>query len=711
MRRIFNIGVLLLFLSLNGSLMAQNLLRVLDPQNQWNWNTGSITEAVLTLRPEGLYMQYGLYLTFAATDTYFDYQTNLEVVLDFTLPEGSIVLDNWLWVGNDIIQGKIIDRWSASEIYEGIVNRRRDPSILYKEGANNYQLRVYPMKTIETRKVKLTYLVPVKWMKGKVEADLPKLLLASSKTDPDLHLFVWESNGFNQPGLNVTGQKFYPAVDDEFGEYKGLSMKASSLPETAKIQMNSPSINGMFLSTFEKNSDKYYQLSIEPGNLIDTVEQKKTLILFDFELVNSTLNKSQVVQVLKDKLLSSAHPGDLFNLGYSRLNNQFAFEDWMPITSENFDAAFAGMLSNTIYSNLSGLLADGMQFIKDHQGGSVLLVANSDNITGFEQANSLVEDLKKLYDPLPHVFIADFQNKGYGSYYIGNRYYQGQEYLYINLSKRSGGSYRSIRETMNSSTISGLDEILGEILDETVGLITAFDLYTTPTDGFCYGRLGDDENENVSINRAITQVGKYFGVAPFTVYLTGIFDTHPFSKLVIIPEQNIFPGDSLVSKMWHGRYIAELEGKQQTNPVIQEVLYESLNHRILSKYSAFLCLEPSDSVAVCVTCLDESRLTGIDHLLEGDSTHYLEVYPNPFQDKLTIQLEIPVFSKTEEVVVQVLSILGQKVFQHTAFGRPGEKVVIEWEGNLPSGDPVPAGNYYVMVRAGSLMLNKQVVKL
>ncbi|MCC6283395.1 MAG: hypothetical protein IT262_22510 [Saprospiraceae bacterium] len=53
-------------------------------------------------------MECGLYLTFSARSvTFGTYGDSLEVVLNFTLPEGSFMHDSWLWVGDDMINAGI----------------------------------------------------------------------------------------------------------------------------------------------------------------------------------------------------------------------------------------------------------------------------------------------------------------------------------------------------------------------------------------------------------------------------------------------------------------------------------------------------------------------------------------------------------------------------------------------------------------------------
>jgi len=40
-------------------------LRVGDPRNSWWTSQGTIEDASLTVRPKGLFLEYGLYLTFS----------------------------------------------------------------------------------------------------------------------------------------------------------------------------------------------------------------------------------------------------------------------------------------------------------------------------------------------------------------------------------------------------------------------------------------------------------------------------------------------------------------------------------------------------------------------------------------------------------------------------------------------------------------------
>ena len=80
---------------------------VLNPQQNWYQYSATLEEATITLRPVGLYTEVGLYLTVSANETPYQKGTQLEAVLNFSLPVNSIINDSWLWIDTTIIRAKI----------------------------------------------------------------------------------------------------------------------------------------------------------------------------------------------------------------------------------------------------------------------------------------------------------------------------------------------------------------------------------------------------------------------------------------------------------------------------------------------------------------------------------------------------------------------------------------------------------------------------
>ncbi len=135
---------LISFLPLN----AQNVNSIINPQVWWGAEDypGTIEDALITIDPQGAYMEIGLYLTLSDDYHYNSAYDSLEIAIDFNLPKGAIVIDSWLWMLDDttIVKADLYEIWKATQIYEDIVDRQKDPSILYQKENGNYQIRIYP---------------------------------------------------------------------------------------------------------------------------------------------------------------------------------------------------------------------------------------------------------------------------------------------------------------------------------------------------------------------------------------------------------------------------------------------------------------------------------------------------------------------------------------------------------------------------------------
>ena len=74
-----------------------------------------------------------------------------EYAVNFTLPDGVFVSDYYLDVYGKKKHGIVAEKNTAKSIYSSIVSRNRDPGIIYYEGRNTIELRVFPFGAGETR--------------------------------------------------------------------------------------------------------------------------------------------------------------------------------------------------------------------------------------------------------------------------------------------------------------------------------------------------------------------------------------------------------------------------------------------------------------------------------------------------------------------------------------------------------------------------------
>jgi hypothetical protein len=269
------------------SAFSYTYLSYRDPQG-WQGGTGSIDSATLTIKPKGAYLEYGLYLNFSTKPASYNVQDTFEITLQFDLPENAIVHDSWLWVGPYISRAQLLDRTRANLIYEGIVQRRQDPSILYKNSSTQYELRVFPMAGNEQRKVKITYLVPVSWSSLGVSAPLPVNILSASQIKPTLRLQCYETTGFQNPSVSeIPGLGFLPNP----GGFRSVDINPAhySSGNLLTYNLGASLLNGMYASYFPSSATEgYYQLALRPGHFLPSIGGKKVLMLFDYEPGMST---------------------------------------------------------------------------------------------------------------------------------------------------------------------------------------------------------------------------------------------------------------------------------------------------------------------------------------------------------------------------------------------------------------------------------------
>jgi hypothetical protein len=82
---------------------------------------------------------------------------SVEISASFALPSDFVVKNLYLWVNGERQTGYIQDRALANQQYNQIVGKRRDPAILEFWGNGQYNLRIFPAKSLVSRKVAIEF--------------------------------------------------------------------------------------------------------------------------------------------------------------------------------------------------------------------------------------------------------------------------------------------------------------------------------------------------------------------------------------------------------------------------------------------------------------------------------------------------------------------------------------------------------------------------
>ena len=664
---------------------SQNYLYVQDPKQTWRGGSGQIDSAAITVRPKGLYAEVGYYLTYSAKSTPFtSSKDTLEVQHYFNLSKDVMVADSWLWFQDFIIRAKIIDRWTASTIYNNIVGRRQDPSIFLKNGQTNYELRIYPMVGNQSRRVKLTFLIPMRWQGTKATLDLPLQLIFQSNVLPKLNVRIFEEAEWKNPRLADVPTFQFSNQTDTLGKTLGGWVDLTNLKSVPnlKLSYDSPAKNGYYLSRLPVNANEgFYQLMLLPHQVADLQNaNRKVLVALDYNVANTSIQQSVVLNNLKENLRATLTEKDSFNLIFSKLNPTPLSNLWF--SAAQLDSVFA-TLNNSSFSNISNLptlLLKSLEYLKANRGGKLVVYSSDASFNNSTSSNELITELKKTSNPLPQIHVLDFSNVNHNGFYAGNLWYEGNSYLFTNLARQSGGNAYDVGYVNDMTTTTN------NLYQNINGVYDNLDVYTTLNDGFCHSRFTLDEN-NKSFSSPVLIVGKYKGKMPFRIEVAGTYGTTDFSKKLSIAENDIALSDNSLQNFWAGQQIYKLENSLYDNATISQVIETSMSNRILSRYTAFLALEPAQGGDTCRTCdkNDTKATTATKEI--SNKVLKLTASPNPFKTETTIKITFETWKISSKARIVIYDLTGKVVKTIELDIKQGdtEAIVILDAHEMPSG--------------------------
>ncbi len=699
------LNFLVLLFSLSSIKVEANIsLFVQDPKTLYSVK-GTMDSVTLIVKPKGLFLEHSLYINFSAKNSKFTSNDTLEVIFKFELPSNAIVTDSWLWLTpNQILKGKLLDLWTASTIYENIVKRRRDPSILKKFSDVQYELRIFPMAGNAYRKVKITYLVPMDLNNNSISAPIAASYLSASNVPiNNINLIYIPESKYGNPVLKTNSGSeitFWEKEDPEFSKYLYKPITLIDITKSPILKFTLDQSYPSFFTTFEKNNENYYQLAVSLNSLVQAAKDKKILIAFDYYQGN-TQSKNVILDQLQNILSNNLNSIQSFNICYvSGLDVVFTSEDWTPATLENIATHINKLRNdaNDVGSTLS-LLSKSMQFIKfNGNEGDIFFISAGDMYSNIDLSNSIIQNLNKEGLVSTPIHISDINNFNKFCTYINNVMYCNNQYLYTNISRISKGSITKIDN--DNSTLSA---ILTNSMAKLIRNISNLDFYTTVDNGFCYNKYFNKDINQYKFSDYVIQVGKFTGALPFRVDISGFLDNKIFNSKITIPLEHRFPADATNIQIWAGNYIKDLEKNSSSPNTVNNILNLSIDNNVLSLYTAFLCLE--DTSYYCSNCKDETHInTGTSEVKDSSS---LIAYPNPFSEWIQFELKNININESEQVSISIYDVSGRKVDVISKFQMAKGSLKFNWHPN----DEIQAGVYICIIKLNNTLIKKKIIRM
>ena len=670
MKRLFT---LLLIPALYGNaICAREYLETVNVDWWWNRDIGNIESASCLIEPKGFYAECTLILEFSTGGDWYEAEANLEIDMNFRLPENSGITDLFLWIEGVAERGEIYDRWTASLIYESIVQRRIDPAILSVVAGNEYNLKVFPLPPNGSRKIMIRYLTPLgNTLNGTPIIQIPMNILKLSYKMPNKFKIAFKGGDqYHSPTIReAANMDFSYEQDADFGACWMVNLLNLKNYSSISMSYEQANTDHLKLSTYtdDNTGDKYYQLVLNHINVFDVEQRRKAVFLIDFINANSLqYNKTNILDELETSIRNSYTEKDSFNILFSGLNSTYISDHWMCGHHDSVSAVFDGLTSKLLndYSNLPTLLVDGINFIKNHGNtGALILVSSSNSVGENTEANALISDfIKAIGDGNIPIHIVDIDDLNYNyneMHLIGGQYYRGNEYFYSRLSQLTVGEYHSIRN-------NSLPVMLEKVNHRTAGYFKSLEVFIQTQDGYAFSNYRlNASNGPVYNDEAFGIIGQFIGKPPFEITLFGQNSSdNVYFNCDTMTDEQINQADSVLKTIWSAYKIRELMGLEQNNQIVSQIINTSISERILCDYTAFLVLEPDfeipDEIQDDSEILDDEMWWPTVSI--EDKTSNMEVslsnYPNPFSEKTTINYRI---SDAAAVNISIYNSLGQLI--------------------------------------------------
>ncbi|MEM7374987.1 MAG: VIT domain-containing protein [Bacteroidota bacterium] len=673
------------------SSLAQGYMYITDPQQFWSYSRGFISEASYVIEPQGAYVQLEMILEISI-DPQANYgpDDSLEVVYSFYLPKNSIVYDSWLWIDNYISYGIIMDEDSAKQIYEDIVDRRTDPSILRKWGSSTYNLRIFPITKNMPRKVKISVLLPTEWTEDEIFTTLPVDHVMQYLSGTNLEIFVKEDSLFSNPSLPEDDSlNFQLMAHPLYGDVLELSLQETDTVGNQTLVFDSPMEDGLFASIYPtQQNEGYYQLAIFPSKDSFTIPPTKTLILLDYDSTNTP----NVQEMVTNIALTEFSPTDSFNFMLNTPTGiQAASSGWLPADSATLAQNLGtGQLPLAGSSDLINLIREGLDFMSQEGNvGSIILISNSSDYASYWLGNDALDSLTindTIHVPMHIANIRKWDNEFYWDPSICNNSC-GNEYLFYQLAQVSGGSvhhYRTYGESLNMI----LTHPFVTVTQRAQQMSVSSNIGSDSLQLSCY----PDEQP---LNRAYVEVGKYTGTLPFQ----GTLDMHIQQQSFQIPFQfdqtTAHLSDTMLRKAWAGMKVYEIERGPWYSTWRDDIVALSVQERVLSSVTAFLCLEDSNANGFA----EPTQPVSIEEPEQIDLIR-VRAYPNPFHHE-GVQIDVDNITPKalEKSTLTIFTLQGQTVFEF-ALGHEmlhGRTAHMYWDGRDMRGEEMPAGVYFLLL--------------
>jgi Ca-activated chloride channel homolog len=271
---------------------------------------------------------------------------DLECTYIFPLPKGAAIRDFAMYIGGKRMKGELLEKGKATQIYEEIVRRAKDPGLLEYMDGGVLRLKIFPVPARGTQKVEIEYSEMLPMDEGLAEYCFPlKLGEKASKTLEDFTVSVRIKSATPIKTVYSPTHEVGISRPNDHEAVAGMEMKAARLDRDFQLFYTvSEKDFGLSLMTYRPDPDKpgMFLMMIAPKSEVAAKERaaRDVVLILD---TSGSMSGSKIEQAKKSVkfALEKLEGDDRFAIiQFSTMATTYA-EGWTDATAENVKKATA----------------------------------------------------------------------------------------------------------------------------------------------------------------------------------------------------------------------------------------------------------------------------------------------------------------------------------------------------------------------------------
>jgi len=237
----------------------------------------------------------------------------------FPIADGMTISKFTMYVNNEPLEYKTLEKEEARRIYNGIVSRRKDPALLEWLGTRMIQDSVFPIMPNEDKRIRIAYQEVLKAQGGVIKYVYPlKTEKMSAKNLPDCSVDITIRSA--QPIRSVYSPTHNITVEREGDRIAKVSYQEKNvLPDQDLVLYYTVSEQDMGLDLLayrETDKDGYFLMLVAPKSEVkeDDIQPKDVVFVLDKSGSMAGDNKIEQAKAALKFCLNNLNPRDRFNV-------------------------------------------------------------------------------------------------------------------------------------------------------------------------------------------------------------------------------------------------------------------------------------------------------------------------------------------------------------------------------------------------------------